>query len=314
MRGREAALPCHLLSVISYSSMRPVIFDTDIGTDVDDILALVLLAKASELRLIGVTTVYGDTSLRARIAQVTCDLLRRKEIAVIPGESRTLAGREIFWAGQEGYGMPDLDKVKIGESMGAVRYLIECAEQYGNQLEILATGPLTNIASAISKSPEVLSRIKHLYLMGGAFWMDRYEHNIRCDPEAAKIVFASGLPITAIGLDLTLRVRLGQRDVQEIAQIGGGLGPVLQDQILRWWDLWQITESHPHDPLAALAMVCPNLFIFETWGVEVVAEGRREGLTRLVENKNSNTRIGFDVFARTAQREIVRRIVAENAD
>jgi purine nucleosidase len=258
--------------------------------------------------LVGVTTVYGDTMLRARIAQVTCDLLHRDEIAVVPGEARTLAGRQIFWAGQEGYGMPGLDTVKVSRSKGAVQYLIESTEEYENELEILATGPLTNVAAAIAKRPEALSRIKHLYLMGGAFWMDRYEHNIRCDPEAAQIVFASGLPITAIGLDLTLRVRLDKKDVQKIAQIGGGLGPVLQDQILRWWELWQITENHPHDPLAALAMVRPDLFIFETWGVEIAAEGRREGLTRLVENKNSKIRIGFDLFARTAEREIVRRI------
>jgi purine nucleosidase len=289
--------------------MRPVIFDTDIGTDVDDILALVFLAKSPELQLVGVTTVYGDTLLRARIAQVTCDLLQRKEIAVVPGEQRTLTGRQIYWAGQEGYGMAGLESVKISESIGAVQYLIDGAERYGNDLELLATGPLTNIASAISKSPKTFSRIKHLYLMGGAFWTDRYEHNIRCDPEAAKIVFASGIPITAIGLDLTLRVRLNKKDVEKIAQIRGGLGPLLEDQTLRWWDLWQITENHPHDPLAALAMVRPDLFIFETWGVEIVAEGRREGLTRLVEDKNSNIRIGFDVLARTAEREIVRRIV-----
>jgi len=288
--------------------MRPVIFDTDIGTDVDDILALVLLGKAPELQLIGVTTVYGDTLLRARIAQVTCDLLQRKEIAVVPGESRTLTGRQIFWAGQEGYGMPGLDQVKISESIGAVQYLVESAQRYGNDLEILATGPLTNIASAIAKSPKVFSRIKHLYLMGGAFWMDRYEHNIRCDPEAAKIVFASGISITAIGLDLTLRVRLDKNDVQKIGQTGGGLGPVLKDQILRWWELWQITENHPHDPLAALAMVRPDLFIFETWDVKIATEGKREGLTRLVENKESNIRVGFDVLTRTAEREIVRRI------
>ena len=288
--------------------MRPVIFDTDIGTDVDDILALVLLAKAPELQLIGVTTVYGDTLLRARVAQVTCDLLQRKEIAVVPGELQTLAGRQIFWAGQEGYGMPGLDQAKISESNGAVQHLVASAQRYGNDLEILATGPLTNIASAIAKSPKALSRIKHLYLMGGAFWMDRYEHNIRCDPEAAKIVFASGISITAIGLDLTLRVRLDKNDVQKIGQTGGGLGPVLQDQIFRWWELWQITENHPHDPLAALAMVRPDLFIFETWDVKIAAEGKREGLTRLVENKESNIRVGFDVLTRTAEREIVRRI------
>src|SRR5260370_12146449 len=153
--------------------MRPVIFDTDIGTDVDDILAGGVLAKAREPQLIGVTTVYGDTLLRARIAQVTRDLLQRKEVAVIPGESRTLTGRQIFWAGLEGYGVPGLDQVQIPESIGAVHYLVESAQRYGNDLEILATGPLTNIASAIANSPEALSRIKHLYLIGGAFCMDR---------------------------------------------------------------------------------------------------------------------------------------------
>ena len=289
--------------------MRPVIFDTDIGTDVDDILALVLLAKSPELQLIGVTTVYGDTLLRARIAQVTCNLLHRKEIAVVPGEQRTLTGRQIYWSGQEGYGVPDLDKAKISDSIQAVQYLVENAEHYAGNLEVLATGPLTNIAAAISKSPNAFSRINHLYLMGGAFWMDRSEHNIKCDPEAAKIVFSSGIPITAIGLDLTLRVLLGEKDLRRIARIEGGVGALLEDQILRWWDLWQIRANHPHDPLAALAMVRPDLFVFETWGVEISSDGRREGVTRLVESKDGNIRIGFDVQARTAEREIIRRIV-----
>src|SRR5260370_25588939 len=142
--------------------------------------------------------------------------------------------------------------------------------------------------------------------MGGGVLMDRSEYKIRCDPEAARIVFASGIPITAIGLDLTLRVRLDRKDVEKIAQIGGGLGPLLEDQISRWWELWQVTWNHPHDPLAALTMVRPDLFIFETWEVEIAAEGRREGLTRLMENKNSNIRIGFDVLARTPGKEILR--------
>src|ERR1700732_3910384 len=151
--------------------------------------------------------------------------------------------------------MPGLDQAKISESNGAVQYLVESAQRYGKDLEILATGPLTNIDSAIAQSPKVFARIKHLYLMGGAFWIDRYEHNIRCDPEAAKIVFASGIPITAIGLDLTLRVRLDKKDVQRIGQIGGGLGPVLQDQILRWGGLWQIREKNPHATVVASAEV-----------------------------------------------------------
>ena len=146
--------------------------------------------------------------------------------------------------------------------------------------------------------------------MGGAYWLDRPEHNIKCDPEAAKIVFESGIPITAIGLDVTLRVLLEADDVHQIAQLGNGVGPLLEDQILRWWELRNITANHPHDPLAALAMVRPDLFLFENWDVAITKEGRTEGLTRLRQALKGKTRIGADVFARTAQKEIVRRIVA----
>ena len=289
--------------------MRPVIFDTDIGTDVDDILALAVLAKSPELKLIGVTTVYGDTPLRARITKVTCDLLGCTDTAILIGEKETLTRRQISWAGHEGYGVPNLDKAEVPATPAAVDYLLEAAKRFAGELEVLATGPLTNIATAIKKDAASFSKIKHLYLMGGAFWLDRPEHNIKCDPEAAKIVFASGIPITAIGLDLTLRVLLEADDVRQIAQLGNGAGPLLEDQILRWWELRNITANHPHDPLAALAMVRPDLFIFENWDVDVTKEGRVEGLTRLRQPLKGKTRIGADVFARTAQKEIVRRIV-----
>jgi purine nucleosidase len=289
--------------------MRPVIFDTDIGTDVDDILALAVLANSPELKLIGVTTVYGDTPLRAKITKVTCDLLGRADIAVLVGEKETLTRRQVAWAGHEGYGVPNLDKTEIPAGPGAVDYLLENANRFAGELEILATGPLTNIASAIKKDAGSLSKIKHLYLMGGAFWLDRPEHNIKCDPEAAKIVCESGIPITAIGLDLTLRVLLEADDVGQIAQVGNGVGALLEDQILRWWELRNITANHPHDPLAALAMVRPDLFVFENWDVAITTEGRTEGLTRLRPPKKGRTRIGADVLARTAQKEIVRRIV-----
>ncbi|MFY9983110.1 MAG: nucleoside hydrolase [Chthoniobacterales bacterium] len=290
--------------------MRPVIFDTDIGTDVDDILALAVLAKSPELELIGVTTVYGDTPLRAKITRVTCDLLGCTETPVLIGEKETLTGRQISWAGHEGYGVPNLDKAEVSTTPSAVDYLLEAANRFAGELEVLATGPLTNIATAIRKDAATFSKIKHLYLMGGAYWLDRPEHNIKCDPEAAKIVFESGIPITAIGLDVTRRVLLEADDVHRIAQLGNGVGPLLEDQILRWWELRNITANHPHDPLAALAMVRPDLFLFENWDVAITKEGRTEGLTRLRQALKGKTRIGADVFARTAQKEIVRRIVA----
>src|SRR4030088_876474 len=88
------------------------------------------------------------------------------------------------------------------------------------ELENHPIATLANLASAIKQDAARFSQIKHLYLMGGAYWLDRAEHNIKCDPEAAKIVFESGIRITAIGLDLTLRVLLNVQDLRRIAQLG----------------------------------------------------------------------------------------------
>jgi inosine-uridine nucleoside N-ribohydrolase len=153
--------------------MRFVIFDTDIGTDVDDILALVLLAKAPELKLLGVTTVYGDTAFRAKIAKTTTHMLRREDIAIVPGEQHTLSGRQVHWAGHEGEGVPNVDAFEVKAEQSAPSYIGETAEAMAGELEVIATGPLTNIARAITAAPASCARIKHLYIMGGAFWPGR---------------------------------------------------------------------------------------------------------------------------------------------
>jgi purine nucleosidase len=288
--------------------MRPVIFDTDIGTDVDDILALVLLAKAPELKLLGVTTVYGDTTFRAKIAKATTHLLGRDEIAIIPGEKQTLSGRQIHWAGHEGEGVPDLDSLEVEAKQSAPSYIAESAEALDGELEVIATGPLTNIARALTAAAASCARIKHLYIMGGAFWMNRAEHNIKCDADAARIVFRSGLPTTIISLDLTLRVRLGKNDLPPIAALPNGLGPMLENQLLRWWEYQHFDGSSPHDPLAALAMVRPEWFRFENYDIEVRDEASAPGFTTLMNRGSGKIRVGVDVFARLAEQEIVRRI------
>jgi purine nucleosidase len=290
--------------------MRPVIFDTDIGTDVDDILALVLLAKAPELKLLGVTTVYGDTAFRAKIARATTHLLGREDIAIVPGEEHTLSGRQIHWAGHEGEGVPDVDSFAVEAKKSAPSYIGENAEALDGELEVIATGPLTNIARAITAAPDSCARIKHLYIMGGAFWMNGAEHNIKCDADAARVVFRSGIAMTVISLDLTLRVRLGKKDLPPIAALPNGLGTLLENQLIRWWEYQHVEGSSPHDPLAALAMVRPDLFRFENYDIEVYDEARAPGFTMAVNRGSGKIRVGTDLLARTAEQEIVRRIVA----
>jgi purine nucleosidase len=290
--------------------MRPVVFDTDIGTDVDDILALVFLAKAPELKLLCVTTVYGDTKFRAKIAKTTTRMLGRSDIEVIPGESLPISGRQVHWAGHEGEGIPNLDAIEIKDGQSASSFIAETAEAMNGELEVIATGPLTNIARALTETPVSCAKIKHLYVMGGAFWMNRAEHNIKCDAEAARVVFASGIPMSVISLDLTLRVWLGRDELPQIAALPSGLGPMLENQLIRWWEYQHAEGSSPHDPLAALMMVRPDLFRFENWDIEVHDEPSAPGFTKAINRGAGKIRIGVDVFARTAGQEIVARIAA----
>ncbi|MBV8142460.1 MAG: nucleoside hydrolase [Verrucomicrobia bacterium] len=291
--------------------MRPVIFDTDIGTDVDDILALVLLARAPELKLLGVTTVYGDTAFRARMAKVTTHMLGREDIAIVPGEQHPLSGRQIHWAGHEGEGIPQLDSFEVKTEQTAPRYIGEIAEALDGELEVIATGPLTNIATAITAAPSSCARIKHLYIMGGAFWMNRAEHNMKCDADAARVVFSSGIPMTVISLDLTLRVFLGKKELPRIAALPNGLGPLLENQLIRWWQYQHVEGSCPHDPLAALAMVRPELFRFENYDIRVHDEASAPGFTSALNRESGKVRVGVDVFARTAEQEILQRILGK---
>jgi purine nucleosidase len=290
--------------------MRPVIFDTDIGTDVDDILALVLLAKAPELKLLGVTTVYGDTKFRTKIAKTTTEMLGRKDIKIVPGESRPISGRQVHWAGHEGEGIPDLNAIEIKHSQSGSSYIGQTAQALNGELEVIATGPVTNIARALTEAAASCTKIKHLYVMGGAFWMPRAEHNIKCDADAARVVFASGIPMTVISLDLTLRVWLGRNELPQIAALPNGLGPMLENQLIRWWEYRHVEGSSPHDPLAALTMVRPDLFRFENWDIEVHDEPNAPGFTRAINRGTGKIRVGVDVFARTAGQEIVARITA----
>jgi purine nucleosidase len=257
--------------------VRHVIIDTDIGTDVDDLLALVFIAKAPELCLEGITTVHGDTLLRAKIARIACQRIGIPELPIAPGTSETLSGHQISWAGHEGDGISGLDRAPVDRNDSAQQFLLDQSEKYSGELEILAIGPLTNLAKAVICCPDFKSHVKRLYLMGGAYWLDYSEHNIETDVLAAKIVFESGMPITAIGLDVTLRVWLTEREVEQLRHLPNGLGPLLEGQIRRWWKYLGRNQNNPHDPLAALAMVRPDLFLFERCDVAVCTEHNRLG-------------------------------------
>ncbi|MFN8662122.1 MAG: nucleoside hydrolase [Thermomicrobiales bacterium] len=289
--------------------VRPAVLDTDIGSDVDDLLALTLLARAPEVHLVGVTTVYGNTLLRARIARWTCDRLDRPDVAVVPGLGETLGGREIWWPGHEGVGLADLEDAPVSEGLDAVGYLCQTAREHAGNLDLIAIGPLTNVAAALREDPAFASNLHHLYIMGGAFWPERAEHNFKCDPEAADLVMRSGIPMSVAGLDVTKRVWVTEADLVSLEGSEHALGAVLADQVRRWWAASGRTQDNPHDALAALMPFRPELFRFERCDVTVETEGTPPGRSLIANCGYGRVALAADVDVERAQQEILHRLM-----
>ncbi len=132
--------------------MHTIILDTDIGTDVDDALALAVLLGSHEVDLVGITTVYGDVHLRSQIAMHLCSIVNR-EIPTHIGEGETISGREVWMSGSEGKNLESLDSF-TPQALSAVDFLIEAVISQPKTIDVIAIGPLTNIARAIQKSKD----------------------------------------------------------------------------------------------------------------------------------------------------------------
>ena len=288
-------------------TMRPVILDTDIGSDVDDLMALAFILRSGELALQGVTTVYGDTRRRAQLAKLICRISGCPELPVIPGAEKPLSGRQVYWTGIEGEGIDGLETIELDRADGAEGFPLRQAEARQGELEILAIGPLTNIARVIDHEPRFCRWLKHLYLMGGTYYDDRPEHNVRCDTVAAAKVFGSGLPITALGLDVTMIPSIREKELMRLEGTPDPVSRLVAEQIRRWWLFRHATHNHPHDPLAALAMERPELFRFETCGVQVEVDGPFYGRTRRVA-REPLVKVACDVLPRTALELIIDRL------
>lgn len=245
----------------------PVILDTDIGTDIDDCLALALLLSSAELELQAVTCVYGDTVLRSRMTRKLLQLRGVGQIPVYAGAQKPLTSqRPIYWEGHEGQGLIDPADTTLEPDAGfAPDKLVEMVMSRPKQIHLIAIGPLTNIALAIQKEPRFIENIAHLTIMGGVVRsIDRLdlplaEHNIVCDPEAAKIVLESGASITLIPLDLTTLVFVDQAGWTRIQTAGSPFQLAVADQLARYPRFQAIGRTNLHDPLAVGSIIDPTL-------------------------------------------------------
>lgn len=288
-----------------------VILDTDIGTDVDDCLALALALASPELTLEAVTCVYGDVSLRARMVLKLLALRGRSDVLVATGVSKPLLGlRPVFWAGHEGHGLLESGDERLAPStIHAVDLITEIVMANPGEIHLVAIGPLTNVALAFLREPKIASSLASLTIMGGVIrgigdlGLPYAEHNIKCDPEASHVVFSSGAPITLVPLDVTTKVLV---DREGVRRIRAGATP-FHDAVAQQVDLYPRFAGSGatllHDPLALAILVRRDLVTVQRLHVSVELHSHQTaGMTlartpRRDELGNMDVALGVDAIS-----------------
>lgn len=251
----------------------PVLLDTDVGTDVDDAIAIALLAAAPELDLRAVTVVSGDTTHRARIAKKLLTLGDRPEVPVAAGvREPILRQRNFLWVGHEGQGILDAQDVLPLDAAHAVDLFIDTVRR--ERPQVVAIGPLSNLAVAIMKEPAVITCIPHLTIMGGNLHRDPtvplVDYNLNSDAEAALVVLNAGIPTTLVPLDTTRQVFLTAADLDRLRGTRSRLLLTLCQAIDVWAEIQrELASFQPgavaflHDPLTAALLLDPSLVTLE---------------------------------------------------
>lgn len=236
-----------------------VILDTDIGDDIDDAFALALIEALPEIELVGVTTVYRDTKTRAQMVVCYLDAVRALNIPVLAGETypikeplKTLPN-ELDTLGPPCSYSARCAHYTVRE--GAVDFIIQKAHELAGKLVLVPIGALTNIARALEKDPTIKPKIKKIVLMSGWFTNYEPEWNIVTDPEAADLVYRSGIDIDAIGLDVTLQCTFEEDLLTELFARTDKKGVLLAHWFRKWQESTKFAKSVMHDPLAVATLV-----------------------------------------------------------
>lgn len=261
--------------------MKSVALDTDIGTDVDDLLAL-LTMFGDDAVVDAITTVYGDAELRARMVAAVYSRAGRDAPAIVAGAAAALSGRDVFWIGHEGAGMTGAERA-LALAPG------DAAAVLAGVQEIIAIGPLTNVANAVGRT----HGIEHIYAMCGGFPGPTPEHNILCDVDAADRVFRSGVPLTVIGVEQTNRVRLGPAFAERLPQTL--LGEWARTDLETFWDFTGRSENAPNDSMAYLLRSRPELFHCERGVISLAPHPAPPGSLRFDRDADGPHRIVVDM-------------------
>lgn len=261
-----------------------LIHDCDPGTD-DAVALLMLLASPDHFDLLGVTTVGGNVSLEktTRNALQVLELVKRSDIPVFSGCAHSMSAFEMVDAaeihGSSGLGNAILPQpTTLAQKKHGVDFIIDTLLASDEPIAILATGPLTNVAMAFKKNPDIRSKIKHLYIMGGAIGTGNItpsaEYNFFCDPHAAQIVVKSGVPMTIVGLDVTMKVEANAKRMADFLALKTPVGTFVHDMLesSSAYDMksYEGCEGgHIHDACVVAYMLRPDLFQGKDFSMEI---------------------------------------------
>jgi inosine-uridine nucleoside N-ribohydrolase len=269
----------------SGSTPARVIIDTDPG--VDDAFALLLAMRSPELKIEGITPVAGNVPLELTLPNALrmVEIAGRTDIPVAAGAKHPLSRRLVtatYAHGENGLGGAAFPEPKTRPiEQPASEFIRSTARKYPGELTLITVGPLTNVATALNLDSELAGMIKGIVMMGGSLSGGNItpaaEFNIYVDPEAARIVFQSGIPITMVGLDVTRKTGLTEEHVRTleaarnpVSQAAASIGRhVIEHHRAQGF----LVDPNMHDSLAVAAFLDPSLLKWKEYYVDVETAG-----------------------------------------
>ncbi len=266
---------------------RKIIIDTDPGQD-DAVAILLALASPEDIDVLGITCVAGNVPLEltVRNARIVCELAGKTDVKIFAGCDRPL-GRALVTAehvhGKTGLDGPVLPEPTMPIAEGhAVDFIIDMLREHApGTVTLCPLGPLTNIATALQKAPDIAGRIAKIVLMGGGYFeggniTPAAEFNIYVDPQAADIVFKSGAPIVVMPLDVTHKALVTTARNDAFRNIGSAVGIAVAEmtEFFERFDKEKYgSEGAPlHDPCVTAYLIRPDLFKGRHINVEIETE------------------------------------------
>ncbi len=308
--------------------MRKIIIDTDPG--IDDTMAIYLALNSDFLDVIGITTVYGNTSNTqgAENALRILEIAKRDDIPVLTGAAKPLTteylGKGEVVHGKDGQGNSNLPKPQAKLSkQSAIEFLKNKINEYPNEVTLVPIGPLTNIAQLLIENPDIDKKISEIVLMGGNALSQgnaspAAEANIRNDPEAANIIFNSNALITMVGLDVTNEVFMNDKTIKQITSSGSKETDHLKLILPHYVDFlskfYNKTGMPIHDSSAIAYLIDKNLFKTIEYPIVVETEGISRGKTWMGTSKTEDVndpwsnRVNVNICIEVDSEKVIRLI------